>query len=69
MAWSIDNQQARNIYFHFKETLAFINLFNMFVLREKSGTDLLSNTSGLSLLDVGVPDLIEKCGLSGIDMT
>ncbi len=69
MAWSIDNEQTRNIYLYFKEAFAFVDLFDKFFLREEGGTDLLGNTSGFSLLDVGMPDLIEKSGFSGIDVT
>lgn len=69
MAWGIDDEQTGDIYFHFEETLAFVDLFNKFFLREESGTDLLGNTSCFSLLDISMSDLIEKSGLSGIDVT
>lgn len=36
---------------------------------EVCSTNLLSDTTGFALLDVGLSDLVKELGLSGIDMT
>jgi hypothetical protein len=36
--------------------------------REVGGTNLLSDTTGLALLDVGLANLVEQLGLAGIDV-
>ncbi len=46
-----------------------MNFFVEFFLWEKCGTNLLCNTSSLTLLDVGSSDFIQKCCFTCIDMT
>jgi hypothetical protein len=36
---------------------------------EVGGTNLLSDTTGFAFLDVGLTDLVEQFGLSGIDVS
>ena len=33
------------------------------------GADLLRDTSGLAVLNIGAPELVQNLGLSGIDVT
>lgn len=68
MAWGVDDQQSWNIDWYFIEGLAFLNLFDELFRREESSTDLLGDSAGLALLDVGVADLVEQCSLAGVDV-
>lgn len=68
MARGVDDQQSRDVDWYFIEGLAFLNLFDELFRREESSTDLLGDTTSLALLDVSVTDLVEQCGLTGVDV-
>jgi hypothetical protein len=66
---SIDNHQPWNVNFEFHETITLMHLFVEFLLREKGGTDLLSDTSCFAFLDVGFSDFIQKSCLACVYVT
>ena len=68
MAWRIDDHQTRH---------AHVNLFlldershaiNQRLLREEGGANLLRDATGLAILHVGAPDVVEQLRLAGIDV-
>ena len=68
MAGRVDDQQSRNINKRGEKILALIDLIGKLLMREESGTNLLSNTSSLSFLNIGLSDLIEKSSFACIHM-
>lgn len=58
MAWSINDKQSWNVDINLIKALAFTYLLNQLILREESSTDLLGYTSGLTLLNVCMTNLI-----------
>lgn len=68
MARGVDDQQSWNVDWYFIKRLAFFNLFDELFRREESSTNLLGDTTSLALLDVGVADLVEQCGFTGVDV-
>lgn len=69
MAWGIDDQQARNVHVNVQKLFAFGHFFVQFLLREKSGTDLLSNTTSLAFLNVSTSNFVQKSRLACIDVS
>ncbi len=65
----INNQQTRHVDIHWIKIFTLLDLFNQFLLRKQSSSNLLSNTSSFSLLNVRSSDFIQKSSLTSIDMT
>jgi hypothetical protein len=69
VAWSINNEKSGNIDIDREEIFAFTDFFNQFILREESGTDLLSNSSCFSFLNVGLSDFIQESSFTCVDVS
>jgi hypothetical protein len=68
VAWSIDDEQTRNIDLGGEEIVAFANLLDEFFLGEECGTDLLGDTSSFSFLNVSPSDFVQQSGFTCIYM-
>ncbi|KAI6776081.1 hypothetical protein HG530_000026 [Fusarium avenaceum] len=65
----IDNEKTRNLEVELAIGVDNRRLLSNGLNREVCGTDLLCNTTSFAFLDVGLSDLVQKLGLSGIDVT
>ena len=59
MAWSIDDQQTRDINIDGVKRFTFLNFLNEFLAGEKGGSDLLSDTTCFSLLNICSPNFVK----------
>ncbi len=59
MARSINDQQSWHLHLHRIEILDFLNFRFDFISREKSGSDLLCDSSSFAFLNVRVSDSVQ----------
>ena len=69
MAWSVDDEEAWQFEVKLFATLHVCNVPLQVLLREVSGTDLLSDTTGFIGLHIRLSQLIQDEGLTCVDVT
>lgn len=68
MTWGVDDEETGNLELELAIGVDDRRLLLDCIDREVRCADLLRDASRLALLDVGLPDLVEQLGLSGIDV-
>jgi hypothetical protein len=65
----IDNQKTGDLELELAVLVDNLCLGAQSIDGEVSGTDLLGNTTGFTLLDIGLADLVKQLSLTSIDVT
>lgn len=68
MTRRVDNQKTRDLELELAVLVDDLRLLLDGIDREVGGTNLLSNTTCLTFLDVGLTDLVKQLRLTGIDV-
>lgn len=59
MTWSIDDQQTRHINIDGVKRFTFLYFLDKFLAREEGSSDLLSDTTCFSFLNICPPDFVK----------
>lgn len=68
MTGCVDDQQTGHLELELAVLVDDLGLLLDGLDRKVGSTNLLSDTTSFALLDVGLADLVEQLGLSGIDV-